>query len=171
MPLTIRMLIYHALFSSHLNYCCQIWGQHVGNISFNLLDPIRVLQNTALKQITFSHARTHNSPLYKFLNVLKFSDIVAIKNMLLVYDIYNGTLPSAVIDTFNIDFSHPYSTLACGLINSILKSTTTYGTGSLKSQAIESWNNCQRANPEAKFFDMSRSELKKLLSSHFLENY
>ena len=47
MPLSTRMLIYHALFSSHLTYCCQVWGQHVKNINLASLDRIRVLQNTA----------------------------------------------------------------------------------------------------------------------------
>jgi len=45
---------------------------------------------------------------------------------------YNDILPSAVIDAFKIDFSHPYNTRTSvkGLINSVALNSTTYGTGS-----------------------------------------
>jgi len=146
MPLSTRMLIYHALFSSHLTYCCQVWGQHVKNINLASLDRIRVLQNTAVRLITFSSHRAHDSPLYRFLNVLKFSDAILRQNVLFIHDLYHGTLPPAITDAFNIDFHHSYNTRANthGLINSVLANTTTYGTGSPKHQAILSWNKCQK---------------------------
>ena len=173
MPLKIRMLVYHALFSSHLTYCSQVWGQHVENVSLAEMDRIRRLQNIALRLVTFSHYRAHASQLYSFVNVLKFCDVIDRQNVLFLHDIYNSILPPAVIETFNVDFLHAYNTRAntYGLINSELKNTTTYGTGSLKHQSILSWNKCQKLKPESKFYDLSRSELEKLLTTTLTSVY
>ena len=173
MPMNIRMLVYHALFASHLNYCSQVWGQHVENVGSHGMDRIRTLQNTALRLITFSNHRAHASPLYHFLNVLKFSDSIDRLNTLFLHDIYNGILPSAVIDTFNVDFSHYYNTRAntYGLINSEAKNTTTYGIRGLKHQSISSWNKLQKLKPQEKFFDLTRSKLNKHLTGMIIDKY
>ena len=128
---------------------------------------------TSLRLITYSHHRAHASPLNNDLNVLKFSDIIEKQNVLFLHDIYNNTLPSAVTSTFNVDFSHSYSTRANthGLINSQIKNTTSYGIGSLKHQSILSWNKCQKLLPESKFCDLSRSDLDKLLTTTLSKIY
>ena len=93
--------------------------------------------------------------------------------MLFLHDAYNDVLPSAVMDAFNIDFSHAHSTRAStqGLINSVSSNLVAYGTGSMKNQAIAAWNSCQKALPARKFFDLSRNQLKKALTDSFLNTY
>ena len=49
--------IYFSIFSSHINYCCQIWGQN-GNYQLNR---IQSLQRSALTIINFKPFRSHVS--------------------------------------------------------------------------------------------------------------
>ena len=120
---TLRM-VYFALFASHMNYCCQLWGQPTNQ----QVRRINVLQNHALRLMTFSHYRQHSSPLFKFLNILKFKDYVTLLNVVFIHDIFSVNLPSALIDTFAVDFSHKHATHAArnGLINQTLTETTSF---------------------------------------------
>ena len=64
--------IYDAIFSSHMTYGCQIWGQK-GNANRN---KISILQNKILKQIHFKPNDETVNPLYHKANILKFNDYV-----------------------------------------------------------------------------------------------
>ena len=173
MPESILKSVYYAIFYSHLNYCCQIWGQIVPNVSSTLLKRITTLQDTALRLMSFSNFRAHASPLYSYFDMLKFSKIVKLQNVLFLHDIFKGVTPSAVIDTFDIDFTHAHKTHSCtlGQINTVVRDTVTYGTGSWKLQGIASWNKCQLLAPEPLFFDLSREKLKESLSKFFISKY
>ena len=81
--------LYHALFSSHLNYGSQIWGQ--SNNSF--VNKISILQKAAPRIITFSNFRAHTNPLFKENNILKLIDGITLQNCLFVYDFLKGKLP------------------------------------------------------------------------------
>ena len=69
-----------------------------------------------------SNFRAHSSPIYRYFNMLKFSDIVKLQNVLFLHDIYKGAIPSAVVNTSDIDFPHPEITRSStiGQINSVL---------------------------------------------------
>ena len=164
------MSVYYAIFYSHLMYCCQIWGQHVQIVSKTLLKRIKTLQNGALKLM--KSQRDHASPLYSYFNILKFSDIVKRQNVLFLHDIYEGIIPSAVVDTFDIDFSHAY-TRGCklGQMNTVYRDTTTYGIASWKLQGIASWNECQVMLPDTPFCGLSGDELKEKLTNSFIKTY
>ena len=144
-----------------------------GYISLTLLKRIEMLQNNAVKLITFSNYRAHASPLYKYLSILKFSDIVRRQNVLLLHNIYNSIIPPDILDTFNIDFSHFYNTRSSsrGLINSVTKNSTTYGIANLRNQCIASWNKCQILIPKTQFFEMTGPRLKEVLTSGLISNY
>ena len=172
-PESVRTLVYYGIFYCHLMYCCQIWGQHVEGVSETLLKRIKVLQNIALRLITFSNYRDHASPLYSYLSVIKFRDIVQRQNVLFLHDVYNGIIPSDVVNTLNIDFSHFYNTRASsrGQINSVYRNTSTYGDANWRIQSIASWNKCQKLIPETQFFEMTGPKLKEALTSAFIRNY
>ena len=168
-PQEVLISAYHALFTSHLNYCCQIWGQP----STSLVNRIRTLQNHALRLMTFSHYRLHASPLYNLLKILKFQDIVTLQNALFLHDISNLNLPQALVDTFSIDLSHAYNTRAnaFGLINPPSFNTMTYGSKSIKNHSIRSWNKCQSDLKSINLVDLSRSQLKNHLKKYFFDYY
>ena len=156
-PESVCVLVYYAIFYCHLLYCCQIWGQHVEGVSETLLTRIKVLQNCALRLMTFSNYKDHASPLYSYFGMLKFRDIVERQNVLFLHDVYNNNIPRDVVETLNIDFSHFYNTRSSsrGLINKAQRNTTTYGDASWRTQSIASWNKCQMLIPETLFFDTS----------------
>ena len=97
-PTTELRSIYHAIFSSHMKYGCQVWGQ--SNVSAECIEK---LQNNAMRIITFKQFSDRVSPLYKQENILKFRDEVQLQNCLLLYDFVHGLLPEC--------FNHRFFTL------------------------------------------------------------
>ena len=88
--------IYYAIFSSHMTYGCQIWGQK-GNANRN---KISILQNKMLKRIHFKPNDETVNPLYHKSNILKFNDYVILQNFLFAYDHSHNTLPLSLQNIF-----------------------------------------------------------------------
>ena len=86
MPLDDLKKLFHAIFSSHLMYSCQVWNQKLISVT----NKISTLQNKALRIMTFSDFNAHSEPLFKNLNILKFSDSITLKNCLFAYDFLRG---------------------------------------------------------------------------------
>ena len=170
-PKTILISIYYALFFSHLNYCIQIWGQNVSASVFR----IQSLQNAAVRIMSFADYHAPVDPLYFDLKIIKYEDLIHIRNATFIYSIYHYLLPPAITDTFAIDFSHAYPTRASSrsLINSYAKRTTSFGINSIKNQCILSWNHCHtKILPKTVFLhDLSESKLKSTLSTFYLNSY
>ena len=60
-PLSQLLDIYHAVFSSHLMYGCQVWTQKLLSVK----NRISTLQKNAIRIITFSHHKAHTELLFK----------------------------------------------------------------------------------------------------------
>ena len=60
---------YYVIFSSHLSYGCQIWGQHINTFNQKVF-----LQNRAIRIISFSDFDATSNPLYANLKILKLKD-------------------------------------------------------------------------------------------------
>ena len=88
-PLSFLKNVYYAFFDSLLNYGCQVWG--VSNQS--IIDKIQKLQNRALRKITFTARQTSISPVYKQLEILKFEDMIHLRNILFMHQLENNMLP------------------------------------------------------------------------------
>ena len=81
--------IYHAIFSSHLVYGCQNWGQ-----SSNIFtQKVFKLQKRAMRILSFADFYANADPLYKMFNILKLNDNIALQNCLFVQDFFNNKLP------------------------------------------------------------------------------
>ena len=86
------LIIYHSIFSSHMLYGCQIWGQ----TDTKFVKKIQTLQNNALRLITFAESfYDHVTHIYRELKLLKFRDLVTLKNLLFVHDYFNQKLPAS----------------------------------------------------------------------------
>ena len=72
--------IYYAIFSSHMTYGCQVWGQRYSSH----LDKIFKLQNRALRIINFADFRANSNPLYANNKILKLQDFIKLQNCLLI---------------------------------------------------------------------------------------
>ena len=92
---TIRSL-YFSLFSSHINYCCQVWGQN-GNYHLN---KICSLQRSALRIIDFRPFRSDVSDIFHSLKIPSFPNLVRVSNILFVFDSLSNALPISISNYF-----------------------------------------------------------------------
>ena len=167
-PREFLLLIYFALFYSHLTYCAQTWGQPVSMY----VRRISALQNAAVRIICFADFNAPVDPLFAELGLLKFSDLIHMHNVSLLHSLYHSNLPPPLIDTFAIDFTHAFETRASerGLINSRYYRTKHFGLKSVRHQSVKSWQYCHNL-ADFKLVDLSLSNLKHVLKSKFLSKY
>ena len=131
--------IYHAIFASHLMYGAQVWTPKLLSVT----DKISRLQKNAMRIMTFSEFKTHSEPLFKKLDILKFTDNISLYNCVFVFDFLHGNLPKSFCETFRkIEDSHDTETRqACTGMLSIPKyNTTQFGLKSIYKKCINSWN-------------------------------
>ena len=131
--------IYHAIFSSHTLYGSQVWTSKLISVT----DNIAKLQKTAMRIMTFSEFRAHSEPLFKKLEILKFSDSISINNCSFVYDYFNNNLPRSFTNTFfRADDLYEYSTrqATTGQLYTPQYKTTTFGLKCIYKRCIDSWN-------------------------------
>ena len=176
--------IYHAIFSSHLMYGCQIWTQKLISVT----DKISILQKNAIRILTFSDFKAHSEPLFKQLNILKFKDNIVLQNCMFVYDYLKGNLPNSFDDAFNrVDECHSIGTRSAekGLLLIPRYNGTWYGLKSIYKNCINSWNLLTREinkleKAKSKKIDMddidlckmfSRNKLKTTITKHLLSSY
>ena len=165
--------IYHALFSSHLKFGSQVWGQ-TNNLH---VQKIIKLQKRALRIISFSEFRAHTSPLFKEHNILKFQDHVVLENCLLIHDFLKNKLPQSFHNYFKTTKA-VYNRVSTrnsknGSIFVPYVKSTKYGLNSIKISAILSWNKFakQFENNDSNILTLSRSALKKYIFESFINSY
>lgn len=74
---------------------------------------ISILQKRAIRIMSVASTKTHSSPLFKSLDVLKLTGQIKCQNILLIHQILNNNIPQQVIDTFGlIIYDHKYPTRA-----------------------------------------------------------
>ena len=163
--------IYHSIFSSHMLYGCQIWGQ----TDHKYFNKIKTLQNNALRLISFADSfYDHVTPLYKQLKLLKLRDLVSLSNLLLVHDYFNDKLPESFSNIFSLAkdiHSHNTRNAAAGSLFLPDTDSVRYGRKSIKISSIISWNNFIKIYPDVDLLHFSRTKFKKLIVNHFLSNY
>ena len=89
MPTEELLSIYHAIFSSHLVYGCQIWGQNINIFTKKVFK----LQNRAMRILSFADFYANADPLCKMFKILKLNGIIALQNSIFVQDFFNNKLP------------------------------------------------------------------------------
>jgi hypothetical protein len=175
--------IYHAIFSSHTLYGSQIWTSKLISVT----EKISRLQKSAMRIMTFSEFRAHTEPLFKKLQILKFSDCISVNNCSFVYDYFNNTLPASFTNTFlRTDDLHQYSTRQAtyGQLYAPRYKTTTFGLKCIYKRCIDSWNrlskdiniinrknNINNQEVQIDFLKFSRQVLKDKLTKHILSTY
>ena len=169
-PLEELRSIYYAIFSSHMTYGCQVWGQGTnGNIK-----QIETLQNRALRIINFKGPGTDTSSLYAKNKILKLTDLIKLNNCLFIHDYLHDNLPSCFEDYyFKLNNLYPLTETRNAKIGCLfvpVKNTTKYGLNSLTQQSIYTWNEISKTmNTDLSL--KSRYELKSLIFNHFIKQY
>ena len=124
--------------------------------------------------MTFSHPQTSALPIYSRLNLLRFSDLIALQNVLFIKNIRcnSGNIPSSLVETFDIDFTHARLTrgFSAGSVNITRTNTRKFGTFSIRSRSISSWNSLL-ALTDFSFLQSSPATLKHKLTSFLISSY
>ena len=167
---TTLIQIYYALFFSHLNYSCQIWGQ-----TYNAnIDRIFKLQKRSLRLITFSDFNAPSRELFFNLNILKISDLIKLRNISLVQQILRSDCPPRVLSIFSLSFyQHGHQTRGRSnfLLSRPICRTHLYGTNSITYQSILHWNEFQQKHLESSLTELSKSKLESTYHSLIKSQY
>jgi hypothetical protein len=161
--------IYHAIFSSHMSYGCQIWGQG----DKENLDKIVKLQNRALRTINFQGPRTETLPLYASNEILKLEDLIKLNNCLFIHDYLHDNLPTCFEDyyvTLNSLYFERTKNAKLGCLFVPFKNSTKYGLNSITHQSLLTWNSITKLL-KTDLSKKSRHDLKSSLVEHFLCQY
>ena len=162
--------IYHAIFSSHMIYGCQIWGQSRNAY----VEKIYKLQNKALRIINFADYRADVNPLYINNNILKLQDHIKLQNCLFVHDYLNGALPHCFRDyyfkTNYIYFTVQTRSSNLGCLFAPCKNSTTYGLNSITQKSIRTWNAITKET-KTDLSGLSRHRIKSFLTKYLTEKY
>lgn len=167
-PRSTLIQIYYALFFSHLNYACQIWGQ---TFNYNV-ERIFVLQKKCLRLITFSDYNSPSNGLFIDLNLLKIRDLIKLRNVLLVQQILNKDCPSTVSSIFSLNYyqhGHVTRSSTNGLLSRPLFRTQMYGINSVTYQSILQWNELQEVFPETTLTELTN--LNRLYHNSLISQY
>ena len=171
--------IYYAIFSSHLTYGSQIWGQ----MKNSNLNKIISLQKIALRIISFSPFRSPTSSLFPEFSILKFPDLITVNNCIFVFDHFHNTLPISISHLFTKTSDvHPYPTrnFEHSKLNVPRFNTLKYGKYSIIHQCILDWNSLlinhqyfptDSHNNVLRITDISRNQFKKMLFKRFISSY
>ena len=141
-----------------------------------------------MRIMTFSEFRAHSEPLFKKLEILKFSDSISVNNCSFVYDYFNNNLPRSFTNTFfRTDDLYEYSTrqATSGQLYTPRYKTTSFGLRCIYKHCIDTWNQfsidinaINRRNNinnlEVNDIDLlkySRNVLKDKLTKHILSLY
>ena len=130
--------IYCAIFQSHLSYVCTAWGQ---NIKCNHW--INILQRKAMRIIFFSNFNEHTTSLFSKAKILKFIDFIQMENCIFVNKSVSGSLYPLFSQVYIFaNDHHNYNTrfVSNGLLKIPTNNTSIYGTKSIETSKITSWN-------------------------------
>ena len=131
--------IYHSIFSSHMTYGCQIWGQG----SADHVDSIQKLQDRALRTIEFKNRHDDVNPLYISNYILKITDNIKLQNCLLTHQYLNDQLPACFSDYYfklqDIYLAETRNS-KLGCLFQPSRNTTRYGLNSISHKSVTTWN-------------------------------
>ena len=154
--ITLRV-IYHSIFSSHLMYGSQIWGQTQDT---NLAQIARQ-QNKAMRIINFAPFDAPSEALYRASDILKFSENINLLNLLFVYDRLNDKHPLVMKNIFNfLRKTHKYLTRNSEYRLKLPKvKTTTYGLNSIEYKCISVWNSMILKFDDNKLNNLNKNDI------------
>ena len=175
-PLKNLTQIYYGQFHSHLQYCCQVWGQNEAKLAKTI-----TLQNKALRLMTFADRDAHSSPLYKKLEILKLTDLVLTNNVNFVHKALNENIPESFENYFDeIERNSRYNTTRnpdtlCSIPLGSVK-ISPEKTGTIQHHCATDWNTMlkklsTRNSPENWMKTLTKQKLKAIIKDFFITSY
>ena len=155
------LLIYNSLFDSRLKYAILGWG----TASEQSLSKLRILQNRAVRFITFSSFRSPVAPLYSTLKILPLDQQIFLHQSTFMHGVHYKNLPSALM-SYCHQPEHRYATRYKTSGNYVLpNSNTNRGQCSIKFSGPKAWAKVPKEYKEIAF----RKPFSKKLKKHILD--
>merc|ERR1712240_280742 len=151
-----------------LNYGSLIWGQHS-----RIVNRLQTIQDKAIRYMTFKPKRTTALPLFKECGILNPSDYIVYQNCLFARDCINEKLPTPLLDD-RITFVQTTGNTRAERLNQLVNfrtKTVLYGSNSIKSRAVKSWNDVNVELHHLKLQGESKSICKKRIYDYLLSKY
>ena len=164
----VLKMVYYGIFASILNYGSLIWGQHS-----RIVNRLQTIQDKAIRYMTFKPKRTTVLPLFKECEILNLSDYIVYQNCLFAHDCINEKLPTPLLDD-RITFVQTSGNTRAERLNQLVNfrtRTILYGTNSIKSKAVQAWNDINVDLHHLKMQDLSKSICKKRIYEYLLDKY
>ena len=165
-PLKLKILLFNALFKSHIEYGIQVWGQGTG------IQKIELLQKKMIRALFTKSGFGHTEPIMKQLGILKVKDLYVLRCICSVAKIHQELIPKTINNMF--DFGEDrrqtgairLATRTCALSDRLPK----YCLGS-------TWNRILREEDTLRFLiahgesNFSMNDLKKVITGHLQQDY
>ena len=164
---TLKMT-YHGIFQSILTYGSLIWGQHN-----RIVNRLQIIQNKAIRYMTFKPKRTTAAPLFKEAGILNLKDYITHQNCLFAYDCVNRNLPRPLLDD-RINFVQTSGNTRDERLNQLVNfrtNTVIYGTRSIKSRAVRAWNKINIDLHDMQLQNCSKSVCKDRVFKYLINKY
>ena len=129
------MLIYTSLFESRLRYGSLGWG----TAPEYYISKLRVLQNRAVRFISFASFRSNVLPIYSLLEVLPLNDILTLQKSVFMHSLHTGNLPF-MLSSYCLPVEHTFSTRYASNLNYRLPIVhSKCGQSSIKFSGPKAW--------------------------------
>ena len=160
------MLIYNSLFESRSRYALLAWG----TASNHALSKLKVLQNRAVRFITFSPFRTAMAPLYSTLKILPLTELLFLQSTIFMHSLLYKNLPFA-LGIYCPQPQHRYRTRYVTSKNYVLPPVSTdRSKGSIKFAGPKAWAEVPSQLKEVAFKKPFAKKMKEhILTSTFVE--
>ena len=123
--------------------------------------------------MTFNSKRTSAIPLFKEAGILNLKDYITQYNCLFAHDCINRNLPTPLLDD-RINFYHTAGNTRAERLNQLVNfrtKTVLYGTRSIKSRAVQAWNQINVDLHHMKLQGLSKSVCKHKVFTYLLGKY
>ena len=133
-----------------------------------------ILQKRCLRLMTFSAFDAPSSVIFSRLNLLKISDLIKLRNVILVHQILNSESPPRVSSIFSLSYyQHRHQTRGNSsyLLSRPSFRTNMYGTNSITYKSIIFWNELQQLYPNSPLNKMTKGKLKQTYHTQLTLEY
>ena len=118
--------------------------------------------------------KAHSNPIFLNLRLIKFFDLVKLRNLIFVHRYLNNRLPPCIYDTFHfnrVDLNINVRSRTPGVLVEKFCNTASFGEYSIESQSIKIWNSIQRNLQIADLSQLSFAKFKTIVRNYMLTIY
>ena len=94
-PLKLKLMLFNALFKSHVEYGIQVWGKGTG------IKKIETLQKKMVRTLFTKSGFGHTEPIMKRLGILKVKDLYVLRTVCTVAKAHQELIPNAIKSMFD----------------------------------------------------------------------